>query len=512
MMRSNFLKASLTAVSLVAGLTACDADKLTEVNANPNAPERVQSSALFTSGVAGVMQNLRGAGMEHGLGGVWDQHFAEIQYPEDDLSKPRNATIEFFWTALYAGTLTGPTQGSLQEFVQILKQETNPNIIAPTLVMRAFTIEAITDFWGDVPFTQAGQGADDYTPAYDSQQSIYDSIFVSLDRAVAIMDPEDLVEGHWLSDADPVYAGDLDQWTKLANSLHARAAMRISFVDPSKATAELTKALSGPVFESNDDNAAVVWPGGTLANPLCLNWSDADCGGTRDDQRVSKRLVDTLKVNNDPRLFAYAEPTGASQKDAPSTCDIPYRGYPNGLNTPSETNTCTGKVFSLGDYSRPTLAIRSATSPSYIMTYAEILFIKAEAAARNLIPGDPAALYNEAITASMEQWGIAPGDIAAYLGQAKVTYKGGAAGLNQIAYEKWVALYNQETEAYAEWRRLDYPVLVPGPNQTPSLIPTRLPYPDIENSLNAENLAAAEAAQGSADNTTIKGRVWWDTK
>jgi hypothetical protein len=75
-----------------------------------------------------------------------------------------------------------------------------------------------------------------------------------------------------------------------------------------------------------------------------------------------------------------------------------------------------------------------------------------------------------------------------------------------------VALYNQETEAYAEWRRLDYPVLVPGPNQTPSLIPTRLPYPDIENSLNAENLAAAEAAQGSADNTTIKGRVWWDTK
>src|SRR5215208_4364844 len=509
MMRSNFLKASLAAVSIVAGLAACDADKLTEVNANPNAPERVQSSALFTSGVAGVMQNLRGAGMSHGLGGVWSQHFAEIQYPEDDLSKPRNATIEFFWTALYAGTLTGPTQGSLQEFTQILKQATEPNIIAPTLVMRAFTIQAITDFWGDVPFTQAGLGADDYTPAYDTQASIYDSIFVSLDRAVAIMDPDDVRQ---MGDADPVYAGDLDAWAKLANSLHARAAIRISFVNTAKATAELEKALAGPVFESNADNAVVVWPGGTLANPLCLNWSDADCGGTRDDQRVSKRLVDTLKVNSDPRLAAYAEPTGASQKDAPSSCDITYRGYPNGLNTPSETNTCTSKVFSLGDYSRPTLAIRSANSPSIIMTYAELLFIKAEAAERGLIVGDPAALYEEAITASMEQWGIAAGDITDYLAQSKVAYKGGPAGLQQIAYEKWVALYNNETEAYAEWRRLDYPVLVPGPNQQPSLIPTRLPYPDIENSLNAENLAAAETAQGSAENTTIKGRVWWDTK
>ena len=38
-------------------------------------------------------------------------------------------------------------------------------------------------------------------------------------------------------------------------------------------------------------------------------------------------------------------------------------------------------------------------------------------------------------------------------------------------------------------------------------IPTRLPYPDIENSLNTANLAAAKTAQG---NTDIVGKVWWD--
>ena len=81
------------------------------------------------------------------------------------------------------------------------------------------------------------------------------------------------------------------------------------------------------------------------------------------------------------------------------------------------------------------------------------------------------------------------------------------AGLKQIAYEKWVSLFNLETEAYAEYRRLDYPVLTPGPEAVTATIPTRLPYPDIENSLNAGNLATAEAAQG---NTDITGKVWWD--
>jgi hypothetical protein len=38
-------------------------------------------------------------------------------------------------------------------------------------------------------------------------------------------------------------------------------------------------------------------------------------------------------------------------------------------------------------------------------------------------------------------------------------------------------------------------------------VPTRLPYPDIEQSLNADNLAAAKSAQGDTD---ITGHVWWD--
>jgi hypothetical protein len=300
-------------------------------------------------------------------------------------------------------------------------------------------------------------------------------------------------------------------WIRLANSLHARAAMRISMKDQAKATAELTKALAGPVLRSNADNAAVIWPGGVVSNPLCLNWLDSPaCGGTRDDQRISERFVDTLKVTGDPRLAKYAEPT-LSSEDPKTPCDtVQYRGFPNGHSSADVLNPCSAKGLNYGfaDYSRPTLTIRLEGSPSYIMTYSELLFIEAEAAERGMFAGNPAQLYTAAITASMEQWGVDPADIATYLASPNVVYKGGAQGLKQIAYEKWVSLFNLETEAYAEYRRLDYPVLKPGPEAVTNTIPTRLPYPDIENSLNAANLSAAKGTQG---NTDITGKVWWDT-
>ena len=525
-MRTNILRASLAAASLVAGLTACDADKLTEVNINPNNPENVTSQSLFTNGTVGLMQSLRGTLLGHGFSGVWSQHFAEIQYPETDIHQPRSANVDAIWARFYTGTITGPTMGSLQDYNTILAQSPeSPNIIAPTLVMRAFVVETATDMFGDIPFTEAGKGAEIFTPKYDPQSVVYDSIFAMLTRAATISvgsdDPASPAYAR-MGEADPVFGGlsataQAQQWQKLANSLHARAALRISFVDAPKAQAELTQALAGPVFASNADNAFVSWPGGTLGNPLCLNWLNAGCGGTRDDQRVSKRLVDTLVANADPRLFAFADPTVNSQKaGANPTCDIPYRGYPNGLEAPNEVNPCDPDEgnFSLSDYSRPNISIRSADSPSWIMTYSELMFIKAEAAERGLVgtPAQAAAFYTEAITASMEQWEIDPADIAAYLARSQVAYKGGAAGLQQIAYEKWVALYNQETEAWSEQRRLDYPVLVPGPDAATTTIPTRLPYPDSENSLNQANLAAARANQGGETGTSISGKVWWDTQ
>jgi hypothetical protein len=505
MMRKQFLMTSLVAASIVAGLTACDNEKLTQVNVNPNQPEKVQSQTLFTNATLSTMANLRGSTFEHGLGALWVQHYAEIQYAEADVNNPRGSTVEGFWNALYSG--------ALQDYTQILSQsESSPSIVGPTLTMRAFLVEEMTDLWGDMPFTEASKGSANLTPKYDAQAVIYDSLFASLTKAASITTGA----GEALLAADPVYgqaagltaSAQAAKWVKLANSLHARAALRISNADATKSKAELAKALAGPVMTSNADNAFITYPGGTIANPLCTNW--VGCSGTRDDQRISQRFVDTLKITGDPRLSKYAAPTTASQAAGATPCDSTFRGFPNGISEAGKAllpkNTCTGKTMGLGDFSRPTLTIRGQTSPSYIMTYSELLFIRAEAAQRGWIAGDAKSLYEQAITASMQQWGVAAADIAAYLAKASVQYNA-ANGLKQIAYEKWVSLFNLENEAYAEWRRLDYPVLKPGPNAQSNTVPTRLPYPAVETSLNGANLAAASSAQGNVD---ISGKVWWD--
>jgi len=504
MMRKTFLSASLAAASLVAGLTACNNDNLTSVNANPNAPEKVESASLFTNATIGALSTIRGSTFEHGLSGLWAQHYAEIQYAEADLNLPRPSTTEGLWTSFYSGPLQDLRQITVQSAAQ-------PNLLGPALVMRDFVLQTMTDFWGDMPFSEAGQGSTNFTPKYDTQAAVYDTIFASLSKAASLMTPT----GVRYAETDPVYGGgsaatQAAQWVKLANSLHARAALRLSQVDAAKSKAELVKALAGPVFTGNADNAFVPWPGGVVSNPLCQNWLDSPaCGGTRDDQRLSERFIDTLKVTGDPRLAKYAEPTLASQGTTLTACDIPYRGFPNGHSSADVLNPCSTKGLNFGfaDYSRPTLTIRLEGSPSFIMTYSELLFIKAEAAERGFIAGSAAQFYADAITASMEQWGVSAANTAAYLASAGVAYQGGAAGLKQIAYEKWVSLFNLETEAYAEYRRLDFPVLKPGPEAVTNTIPTRLPYPDIENSLNASNLAAAKSSQG---NTDITGKVWWD--
>jgi hypothetical protein len=505
MMRKQFLMTSLVAASIVAGLTACDNEKLTQVNVNPNQPEKVQSQTLFTNATLSTMANLRGSTFEHGLGALWVQHYAEIQYAEADVNNPRGSTVEGFWNALYSG--------ALQDYTQILSQsESSPSIVGPTLTMRAFLVEEMTDLWGDMPFTEASKGSANLTPKYDAQAVIYDSLFASLTKAASITTGA----GEALLAADPVYgqaagltaSAQAAKWVKLANSLHARAALRISNADATKSKAELAKALAGPVMTSNADNAFITYPGGTIANPLCTNW--VGCSGTRDDQRISQRFVDTLKITGDPRLSKYAAPTTASQAAGATPCDSTFRGFPNGISEAGKAllpkNTCTGKTMGLGDFSRPTLTIRGQTSPSYIMTYSELLFIRAEAAQRGWIAGDAKSLYEQAITASMQQWGVAAADIALYLAKPTVQYNA-ANGLKQIAYEKWVSLFNLENEAYAEWRRLDYPVLKPGPNAQSNTVPTRLPYPAVETSLNGANLAAASSAQGNVD---ISGKVWWD--
>jgi hypothetical protein len=298
----------------------------------------------------------------------------------------------------------------------------------------------------------------------------------------------------------------MEKWLKFSNSLRARMAMRISKADPAKAAAELTAAFSGPggTFTSNDDNAAIVWPGdGVFDNP----W--AGTFATRDDHRVSKTLLDTMTALNDPRVKIYAQPTRSDPTK--------YVGLQNGLDNVTVTpffNTTSriGAIFYPGATSYGTFGTAAGKrTPSFIMTFAELSFLKAEAAERGLGGQTGAAAhYNAGVRASILQWGGTNAEADAYLARPGVAYVAGATGLRQIGLQKWISLFSQGFEAWAEWRRTGNPASIKiGPKAYPEITenPRRLPYPAAEQSVNKASLDEAIARQGA--NTYIT-RVWWD--
>jgi hypothetical protein len=295
-------------------------------------------------------------------------------------------------------------------------------------------------------------------------------------------------------------------------------------VDPSAAMAQIFgDPATYPVFESNDDNAALKYLGSAPNNnPINENRK------TRDDHRVSKTIVDYLYTeapSPDYRVVVYAE-LAAGAGD--------WVGLPNGMTSTDAANyegnglAMTSKI---GSY------FSKASAPGMLMSYAELLFIKAEAAAKGYIAGGDAVAeeaYHEGIRASWDQfnadgtfaknlevwrstfesWGMDPADdIYEYAWQDFVDWGGTyeyhpANGIEEIATQKWVAMFDQGIQAAFEWRRTGFPALTPAvAGANGGKIPVRAYYPSDEASRNPSNLEAAIADQGPDDLNT---KVWWD--
>lgn len=483
--------AVVAAGALFIGAAACNTDKLAGLNKNPNYPSTVDKNLLFTQAATAGPALTLGSSMQLYFTELFAQHVAEYQYPDDDAYNIRPATIDSYWQNYYSG----PLEDLKQAYVQSAAIGDSARV-ASTLTMRAYLYQNVTDLWGDVPFSEANRGNEGIIkPAYDQQSQIYDSLLVELARAQHMAKGT----GAGFGGADPIYGGNKTAWYKFAASLRARVAMRISTKNPTRAAAELT-AVRDSGFSSNADNALIRWPGdGQNDSPYFTTFL------TRDDHRMSVSLVDTLLSLNDPRLPIYAQPTQEWQDalDEGDTVGVTkYAGLQNALTA--------DEAAELGYYtSRLGTKFYQRNTPSVLMDYAEYEFIMAEAVERGLIPagGTTAAqYYYNGITASMQFHGVAAPAIAAYLAQARVVYTPGAAGLQQIGLQKWIALFGEGTEAWADQRRTGIPDLVVGPEAVTAIIPRRIEYPQSEQSLNLANYNAAVARQGANTKTT---KIYW---
>ena len=485
---------------------ACNSDKLTDLNKNPNAPEDAPPGPLFTNAARLSVARWLGSGYDLRETEWVAQHLAEVQYNDED----RYLRLHSGDTE---GSFNGAYSGELKDFTQIIAKGTaaaNPGTYAPARALQTWGFAYLTDTWGDVPYFKALQAdAPDatpasYSPAYDKQKDIYDDFFKVLAKAAT-----DLTgASNSLGNADPIYGGSPAKWQKFTNSLRLRLALRLINVDPTTATAQMQAAFNAPggLILTNADNALIKWPGdGVYNNP----W--ADSFKSRDDHRMSNRLVDILAANNDPRLPIFAQPTIADPTK--------YVGQPNSL-TPAHAAAGNysinasrpGAIFYPGKTAYGTFGGAGATTPSYLMTAAEVNFALAEAAERGLItglPGAAAQYYYAGITQSLAQWGVSAANTATFLTRPGVVYTPGTAGLIQIAKQKWVALYSDGGQAWAEWRRTCQPAtVVPGVDASRPNVPRRFEYGVLEYTVNKASVDAAVTQMGGAD--VYETRMYWD--
>lgn len=475
----NIQKYKHTALALLASvaLTACN-DKLSEINENPNATTDPEPAYLLTYAEYASADNYWGSSANYNSTLLWVQHWAKIQYTEPDCYDVTNTAYVTPWNNFYA-TIIADLDGILTS------DKADAATKAVATIWESWAFLQLTNFYGDIPYSEYGTSA---TPAYDTQETVLRDLLTKLEESAATLSgTSTTVSG------DLIYGGDAQKWVKLANSLRLRIALEIADRDEATAKQIVAALYATPskLISSNADIAKFDFQPSPQWNP----WASAF--SSREDQRVSKTLIDKLKSLNDPRLSVYA--------DLPLDETVTtYEGAANGLSADAASNQGFNRV------SRPGSLFLEDEAPAYFYTYAELLFNLAEAAQRGWISADAATLYKQAVTASLKQYGVSAADITVYLAQEAVQYDA-AHWAASIGEQKWIAFYGQGPDAFTDWRRLGYPTLSPGPSSALSAgqMPRRFFYPNTEQSRNGASYTKAVANQGADEITT---RLWFDVE
>ncbi len=376
----------------------------------------------------------------------------------------------------------------------------DPNYEAIALTLRCWIFENTTDAFGDIPVQESCRGEERlYSPKFETQAEAYRYIIDSLDVANG---KYDLKKGlQFNTNGDKMYCtsgSDLEgilKWKKFTNSLRLRALLRV--IDSQElgdmAKAELKKMLASPetypVFESNEDNAKVHISGVAPDEAPMTRPSDLSSY-----KSLSEFFIDNLKNWNDPRLPIFAKT--ATNKDPETGKNVTsYIGLPSGYDVePTITASSPNATY-------------LATAPQDIqcLTYAEVLFIKAELAQRGIIDADAKSLYEQAVTAAITQWGVEmPED---YFSNPKTAYDG---TLKRIMEQKFYALFFIDFQQWFEYNRTGYPDVPKGPGVDPSVhMPYRFKYPAILQRMNRENYLKAVESMGGDDFNT---KLIWQTR
>ena len=461
---------------------------LEDVNVDPNTFPSAGDAQVLSSAI-GYLGYIIETDLNYSESFMWSQYYTwgigvAIGNPERYVQA--GTDNDGYWQRSYAN--------SLADLDYIDSNSSSAAYKGISKVLKAYIFQGLVDHFGDIPFTEALNGAiengSNLTPGYDSaEKTIYPGLVTMLDEALE----ELALSADDVGNDDFIYQGDISNWIKFANSLKLRILMRTSEVSPQS---EAIKALvsNGSFIETVDDMPFIPFTGSSGdQNPM---YARAEWG-VGNFYFASNASLNVLQDLNDPR--------------ASVLYSLATSGTSNGFLRGIDQGTIDNEPFTApaSDYSLSSEYAYGDNNPVILMSPWEVWFLRAEAAARYSTADDETAAFETAVSTNFSYMGLDGTDYIATLG-----YNSSDAldkKLDLIGVQKWISLNGtQEDEGWIEARRFDRPasrLFTNGIWQTPPLsvlsageYPSAWLYPASERSFNPK--APAQRA--------VTDKIFWD--
>lgn len=476
MKRIKYILASIVVAALT--LQSCSEDKMDDINKNKNDPEFMESRFIITDVINRTGFSITGSDLAFYasiytelLGGGHAQFYnAQERLGEPSLSTTYNNQ----WNALYINLRS----------LKFVEQKCSPggeeagnyHALGIAQILKAYNLAMLTDLFGDVPYSEALEPLLNPQAKIDKQEDIYKAVFQLLDDGIANLAKD--TEYASIGKQDFLYInGDVKSWTKAAHGLKARYLMQLSARTPdyqgvidnvdksfANASEDLTYRVSGVMYPFYRLNV--------VRNGLFSSKTHYDLMQKLDpaDPRLKDYFVKVGKNKDQLVLIDHSQEVAQAQSYSPS-----------GL--------------SAGD--------ANANNAVYLMSYHELLFLKAEAQARLGNP-DAATTLQLAVNAGLNQK-----QQFTYLSYNRVipTDLTGEALLKRIAEEKYLSAFEVESiEIYNDIRRWKAmgENLIELQHRDPTKFPKRFAYGNSDVSNNPH----VRAAYGDGSYVYTED-VWW---
>lgn len=439
-MKNRYLIKIGTILLLAVFISSCEKWIDPKINENPDAVVDVPYNLLLPAIQVNLGYVLGGMDVR-GITGMWVQHVAGQARQAATMGKNYNLTeadVNNLWGSLFNGSMM-----DLSVFIKKTGTE-NPQARGAGKILMAYALGSMTDLFGDIPYTNAFLGNANLKPSYDSQQSIYATINTLLTEGITDLSTDNSANAvpFGSTSNDLIYNGNIPKWIAAAHSLRARYALHLTKKGSVDYNAIIADCAAGITSNANDFQMPF---GTTESNYNPLYAFDVQRGDVAPSPSFSTFAA------GDPRLAVFVG---------------------------------GGKNF--GTF------YGSISSPVPFISYVETLFIQAESQFRSGNQAQANAAYDAAVTASLAKYSITN---AAWL----TSHTSGVLGnrnLQNIIEAKYVALFLQ-TEAFTDYRRTGFPVLVPTAG---AVIPVRYPYATDERLYNSANVPTG---------ITVNTALWW---